>query len=44
MNAGFHSVIWDAKNDLGQKVSVDVYIYTIKSDNFRQTEKMVLLK
>ena len=44
ISAGFHSVIWDARNDLGKKVSAGVYIYTIQAGDFRQVRKMVLLK
>jgi PKD repeat protein len=44
ISAGFHSVIWDARNDLGKKVSAGVYIYTIQAGEFRQVRKMVLLK
>jgi len=42
--AGYKSVIWDATNDLGQLVSAGVYFYRIKSGDFVQTKKMVLLR
>ena len=43
-DAGFKSVIWDATNKYGKPVSAGVYLYQIKSGEFVQTRKMVLLK
>lgn len=42
--AGHKSVIWDARNDLGQAVSAGTYIYSIEAGKFRQKRKMILLK
>ena len=42
--AGNRSIIWDATNNLGQKVSAGLYIYTIQVGGFRQSRKMVLVK
>ena len=42
--AGYHSIHWDAKNDIGEGVAAGMYIYTIKAGDFRATKKMVLLK
>ena len=42
--AGYHLLLWDATNHLGQPVSAGMYIYTIQAGTFRQTKKMVLLK
>ena len=42
--AGYHSVRWDAKNDMGEGVAAGMYIYIIKAGEFRATKKMVLLK
>ena len=42
--AGFHSVRWDAKNDMGEGVAAGLYIYTIQAGEFRAMKKMVLLK
>ncbi len=42
--AGFKSVIWDGKDDSGNQASAGVYFYSIKTDNFIQTKKMLLLK
>ena len=42
--AGYHSVRWDAKNDIGEGVAAGMYIYSIQAGEFRATKKMVLLK
>ena len=42
--AGYHSIHWDAKNDIGEGVAAGMYIYTIQAGEFRSTKKMVLLK
>lgn len=44
VNAGYHSTLWNATNDLGSPVSAGVYIYTIEANNFRDVKKMILLK
>ena len=42
--AGYHSIQWNATNNLGEPLSAGMYIYTIQAGEFRQTKKMVLLK
>jgi hypothetical protein len=42
--AGYRSIRWDGKNNLGEGVSAGMYIYMIHAGQFRQTKKMVLLK
>tara|TARA_B100001029_G_scaffold169017_1_gene163551 strand:- start:103 stop:720 length:618 start_codon:yes stop_codon:yes gene_type:complete len=42
--AGYHSIHWDARNDMGEEVSAGMYIFTIQAGEFRATKKMVLLK
>ena len=42
--AGYHSIKWDATNNLGEPVSAGMYLYTIQAGEFRQVKKMVLLK
>jgi hypothetical protein len=42
--AGYRSIRWDGKNNLGEGVSAGMYIYMIQAGEFRQTKKMVLLK
>lgn len=41
---GSYNVVWNGKNDFGQNVSSGVYIYTMKSNNFFQAKKMLMLK
>ena len=42
LNAGDHSVIWDARNDYNQQASPGIYLYTLRADNFLASGKMVL--
>ena len=42
--AGYHSLQWDATNNIGESVSAGMYIYTIQAGEYRSTKKMVLLK
>jgi len=43
-DAGYKSVIWDATNDYGKRVSAGIYLYQIQAGEYIQTKKMVLLK
>ncbi|HSG29038.1 MAG TPA: FlgD immunoglobulin-like domain containing protein, partial [Candidatus Krumholzibacterium sp.] len=43
-DAGRYSVGWDGTNDIGHKVSSGVYFYRIKTAEFTDTRKMVLLR
>ena len=42
--AGYKSIQWNATNDTGSPVSAGIYLYMIQAGEFRQTNKMVLLK
>ncbi len=42
--AGSRSVIWDARNDIGETVTSGVYIYRISAGEFVNSHKMILLK
>ena len=42
--AGYRSVKWDATDIHGKPVSAGVYLYQIRSGEYVQTKKMVLLK
>ena len=38
------AVYWDGKDDNGASVASGVYFYTLRSDNFSQTRRLVILK
>lgn len=42
--AGYYSVVWDGRNDLGSQVSSGTYFYVIKAGKNEAMRKMVLLK
>ena len=42
--AGYHSIIWNATNDIGDPVSAGVYLYQLQTKGFVKTQKIVLLK
>lgn len=43
-NSGYKSVVWNGTNNNGEMVSGGMYFYTIKTNTFSQTRKMILLK
>ena len=43
-SAGYHTISWDSRNQLGGKVSAGVYFYQLQSKEFVKTRKMILLK
>jgi len=42
--AGYHSVIWDGRNQNGEEVASGVYFYRMVTDDFTATKKMIMLK
>ena len=42
--AGTHNVQWDSRDSQGRKVPNGVYFYTITTNDFTQTNKMVFIK
>jgi hypothetical protein len=44
MNATYHSVVWDSKDDVGVSVPSGVYLYRISADQFLSAKRMMLLK
>ena len=42
--AGFKSIQWNGRNDMGQTVSAGMYFYRIQAGSFSKVQKMVLLK
>jgi hypothetical protein len=48
-DAGVHfskedAVYWDGKNEFGEPVASGVYFYTLKTPNFSQTRRMVIIR
>jgi hypothetical protein len=41
---GYHTVIWNGLDQFGRPVSSGVYFSELRTRNFRQTKKMLLLK
>ena len=44
VEAGFHTCVWNGKNDKGEKIAAGVYIVSMKTRSLFQTRKIVLLK
>jgi hypothetical protein len=42
--AGFHTVVWDGKNEEGNPVASGVYVYVLQAGKVRLVKKMVLAK
>jgi len=43
-SAGTNTVIWDGRNENGEKVSSGIYFYKLQAGEFVQTKKMSLIK
>ena len=41
---GFQTIYWSGTNDLGIKVQSGIYFYTLETEGFKGTKKMLLLK
>ncbi|MFQ6104075.1 MAG: FlgD immunoglobulin-like domain containing protein [Candidatus Glassbacteria bacterium] len=44
LEPGSHRVVWDGRNDSGQRVTSGVYLYTLRSEAKTYTRKMVMVK
>ena len=42
--AGFHNVIWDARDDAGNSVPSGIYVYVIKAGEFVEVKKLTLMR
>ncbi len=42
--AGSYNVTWDGRNDRGNDVMSGIYFYTIETDNYKSTRKLVFMR
>ena len=42
--AGKHQLHWDGKDNIGREVASGVYLYQLKTDGWRQTKKLILIR
>lgn len=44
MKAGSYNISFNGRNDFGKQLASGTYLYSLESDNFRMTKKMILMK
>ncbi len=44
MAPGFHTILWNGRDDAGRQVAAGLYISELRTPEFRQTRKMTLVK
>ena len=44
VEAGYHRMAWDGRDDAGRQAGAGVYFYLLESGYFLQTRKMTLVK
>jgi flagellar hook assembly protein FlgD len=44
VQAGEHDVVWNGRDDSGERVAPGVYLYRFSTDDAVETRKLVLLK
>ena len=42
--AGYHQVVWDAKDKNGKTVSTGIYFYELHIDDYRESKAMIMIK
>ncbi len=43
-SSGFHTLVWDGKNDAGRSVTSGIYFYKMQTEDYSKTRKMMLIK
>ena len=43
-NGGYYTVLWDGTNESGDLVSSGIYVYQLKTDDFKMEKKLLLLR
>ncbi|MFH1252307.1 MAG: PKD domain-containing protein [bacterium] len=43
-NSGYHTAVWDARNDAGRGVASGVYVVRLQADQFSATNKILLMR
>jgi len=44
VEAGYHTAVWDGRNESGARAASGIYIYRFQADNFLKIQKMILMK
>lgn len=44
LEAGFHTMVWNGRDEAGHQAAAGTYFYLLEADAFRQTRKMTLVK
>jgi hypothetical protein len=44
LEAAYHNIVWNGKDNTGKSVSSGIYFYKMKSGNYSNTKKMILMK
>ncbi len=44
MEAGWHRIVWDGRDDTGNSAASGVYLYRLKTADFEQVKKMTLIQ
>ena len=44
LSAGYYSFTWNADDNYGKKAATGIYLYTLLTEKFSQTKKMILMK
>ncbi|OGU56245.1 MAG: hypothetical protein A2V66_02895 [Ignavibacteria bacterium RBG_13_36_8] len=43
-SSGYHTIVWDAKDNSGNIMPSGIYLYTLKTGNILESKKMILMK